>query len=183
MVHTVMEMASSVGPAPMRLKVEINIEETEPLVTPTSIDHRVGSGWWSGEAAVTTFVLEELMGTKLRALYQRSKGRDLFDLWFVLDAVGSDDQLVVAALTHYMGDAVFTYPQLRQNLLAKLDDPAFRTDMDGLLLDPPSGWDVDRAADLAMARLGVLLRNAPDASEVARGQWREQDAHRNRGEQ
>ena len=33
---------------------------------------------------VTTFTLPELFGTKVRALYQRRKGRDLFDLWYAL---------------------------------------------------------------------------------------------------
>ena len=35
---------------------------------------------------MTTFKIDELMGTKLRALYQRTKGRDLFDLWLALTA-------------------------------------------------------------------------------------------------
>jgi predicted nucleotidyltransferase component of viral defense system len=30
-----------------------------------------------------TYELDELMATKLRALYQRRKDRDLFDLWFI----------------------------------------------------------------------------------------------------
>ncbi|MGH2469017.1 MAG: nucleotidyl transferase AbiEii/AbiGii toxin family protein [Chloroflexota bacterium] len=38
------------------------------------------SPWFTGSADVPTFALEELLGTKLRALYQRRKGRDLFDL-------------------------------------------------------------------------------------------------------
>lgn len=43
------------------------------------------SGWFSGEVDVTTYSLEELIGTKLRALYRRRKGRDLYDLWVVLN--------------------------------------------------------------------------------------------------
>ena len=50
----------------------------------TRVPFRVESRWFSGGAAVTTFKIDELMGTKLRALYQRSKGRDLFGLWFAL---------------------------------------------------------------------------------------------------
>ena len=33
----------------------------------------------SGKCEITTYSLNELLGTKLRALYQRKKGRDLFD--------------------------------------------------------------------------------------------------------
>ena len=37
------------------------------------------NSWFSGRCELTTYALEELLGTKLRALYQRAKGRDLFD--------------------------------------------------------------------------------------------------------
>lgn len=40
----------------------------------------MGNSWFSGRSELTTYALEELLGTKLRALYQRKKGRDLFDL-------------------------------------------------------------------------------------------------------
>lgn len=70
-----------------RLMVEIanNIAETTPFKAPTTIDHAVASRWWNGEAPIPTFVLDEMMSTKLRALYQRRKGRDLFDLLAGLD--------------------------------------------------------------------------------------------------
>jgi predicted nucleotidyltransferase component of viral defense system len=41
---------------------------------------RVDNPWFTRGADVVTFALEELLGTKLRALYQRKRGRDLFDL-------------------------------------------------------------------------------------------------------
>ena len=44
----------------------------------------VSSPWFEGEAPLTTFALEELIGTKLKALYQRKKGRDLFDVDYFL---------------------------------------------------------------------------------------------------
>lgn len=31
------------------------------------------------------YEIDELMATKLRALYQRRKGRDLFDVWYTVD--------------------------------------------------------------------------------------------------
>ena len=39
----------------------------------------MASRWYSGTAAIATFEFDELLATKLRALYQRRKGRDLFD--------------------------------------------------------------------------------------------------------
>jgi predicted nucleotidyltransferase component of viral defense system len=36
-------------------------------------------------------MIEELLGAKLRALYQRKKGRDLYDLWLALTTLSVDD--------------------------------------------------------------------------------------------
>ena len=45
---------------------------------------KINSIWFQGSSRILTYHLEELMGTKLRALFQRKKGRDLFDFWFIL---------------------------------------------------------------------------------------------------
>jgi predicted nucleotidyltransferase component of viral defense system len=37
-------------------------------------------GGFAGPQKIGTYELKELLGTKLRARYQRKKGRDLFDL-------------------------------------------------------------------------------------------------------
>ena len=119
-----------------------------------------------------TFALTEMMATKLRALYQRSKGRDLFDLWLVLTSERPDPETIVAGLRHYMGDAVFAYRDLAANLLDKLKDADFRSDLDPLVLAVPDGYTVDGAADLVMEHLGALLDNAPDRAGILSGAWR-----------
>jgi hypothetical protein len=68
---------------------------------------------------------------------------------------------------------VFTYPQLRLNLLGKLADKSLRSDLVSLLAEVPKGYDVDIAADTVMERVGVLLRNAPPLEHIADGSWRE----------
>ena len=64
------------------------------------MDHAVDSEWFSGSGTIITYRLEELMATKLRALYQRRKGRDLFDLWFVCgrDLVKIDQELLLCSI-------------------------------------------------------------------------------------
>jgi predicted nucleotidyltransferase component of viral defense system len=158
----------------IRVKIETNQAETEALLDRPRLPYRVESRWWSGAADVLTFELEELMGTKMRALYQRSKGRDLFDLWHVLDDRDVDDKLIIAALDHYMKDRVFSYRQLRPNLRRKLDDPDFVADLAQLVITPPSRYEIATAANLVMDRLGSRLRNAPALDEIADGRWREQ---------
>ncbi len=69
---------------------------------------------------------------------------------------------------HYMQENV-TYPQLRLNLLGKMDDTDFRADPASPVLDLPEGYDIDFAADTLMERIGVLLRNAPP---LEHSRWR-----------
>lgn len=172
MATVLLECDSTSGLRLIRVKVEMNIRETAPLYPTVTKHHRVVSAWWSGAADVPTYELSELMGTKLRALYQRNKGRDLFDLWHVLTATKVDDARVVDALHHYMGQAAFTFPQLRINLKAKLDDAQFASDLNDLVRQAPTGYDLLAAADVLMERLGSHLRNAPPPSEITGGAWR-----------
>lgn len=156
----------------IRIKVETNIEETEAFLPREQLPYEVVSPWFEGTSHVRTFALDELIATKLRALYQRRKGRDLFDIWHVLVALNTDDARIVAGLEHYMGDQVFTYPQLAQNLKAKLDDPDFSGDLQTLVTKIPDDYTPTAAADLVMQRLGARLRNAPAPQEIADGAWR-----------
>lgn len=57
------------------------------------------SPWFHGEALLLTYCAEELLGTKMRALYQRKKGRDLFDLSESLTRIqgSSPDRLSIAS--------------------------------------------------------------------------------------
>jgi len=156
----------------IRIKIETNVEETEPFLDRERLSYAVASPWFDGHAEVATFALDELMATKLRALYQRRKGRDLFDLWHVLVALDVDDARIVAGLEHYMREDVFTHPQLAQNLRAKLEDADFAADLDALVTTRPEDYVLHRAADLVMERLGSRLRNAPPIDDIRDGTWR-----------
>jgi predicted nucleotidyltransferase component of viral defense system len=63
----------------MKLKIETNNAEHFSVMGYKKIPFKVQSEWFNGQCEITTFHLEEIMGTKLRALYQRKKGRDLYD--------------------------------------------------------------------------------------------------------
>lgn len=64
----------------MRVKLEINCREHFNVLDWVSFPFEVDNEWFSGKCEIRTYNINELLGTKLRALYQRSKGRDLFDL-------------------------------------------------------------------------------------------------------
>ena len=172
MVHMVLDAEPTVPPGRIRIRIEANVTETKPYRDPIKVPLQVESGWWHGEAEIATFVLDELMATKLRALYQRSKGRDLFDLWLVLTEHSVDDEEVVTGLRHYMEGKAFIYSSFARNLQEKLEDEGFRNDLDELVTALPEGYNVEAAADLVMERLGARLKGAPDPAEVAGGGWR-----------
>lgn len=172
MVHVILDTEPTTPPGRIRIKIETNIAETVPYREPITIPHTVDSPWWSGHADIPTFIVEEMLGTKLRALYQRSKGRDLFDHWVFLTTTQIDDAEVVDAFHHYMGDDAFTYPELAQNLAAKLADGEFGSDVEGLVLELPAEYIVTEAADLFIERIGSKLRNAHPFEEIAQGRWR-----------
>ena len=72
---------SEIGGGRRKIKIEINTREHFAMEGYRKKILSMESAWHSGESKVVTFSLEELLATKLRALYQRRKGRDLFDLW------------------------------------------------------------------------------------------------------
>ena len=120
---------------PLRLKIEINTREHFTVLGFPLVELKVMNPWFTGTAAITTYHLDELMGTKLRALYQRRKGRDLFDLWLCLKGKRINPQRTVECFSRYMeheGHPV-SRAQFEQNLHDKQTDPAFMGDIAPLL--------------------------------------------------
>lgn len=62
-------LSEETPPINLRLKIEINTREHTSFMGYIQKSFSVDSSWFSGEANILTYQLEELMGTKLRALY------------------------------------------------------------------------------------------------------------------
>jgi predicted nucleotidyltransferase component of viral defense system len=120
-----------------RIKIEINILETFSVLNRLSKKFSVRSDWFSGETEINTFQLEELLATKLRALYQRSKGRDVFDLWLAMKQTEFDIPKTVQIFGEYMnrGGTPVTRELFEKNLDLKLKENSFLDDI-GPLLSP-----------------------------------------------
>ena len=149
-------------PLQLRLKVEISSREHFSVFGLVRIPFSVTSRWFSGTADIVTYELDELLATKLRALYQRKKGRDLFDLATALDAASVAPTRIAAAFAAHMahtGDPV-SRATFERNLTAKLRDRQFRSDI-GPLLAHGYSWDVEAAARQVSASLVSLLPGAP----------------------
>lgn len=139
-----------VGGRPMRIKVEINTFERSPAEPTVTKELKVDSPWFSDGAVVPTFSLEELTATKIRALFQRKKGRDLFDLWLAVEQAGAAPQDIAACFGPYRPDG-WTPNRALANLEAKLDDREFTQDLEQLLPDWPDGYTVNVGAAAAQS--------------------------------
>lgn len=126
----------------MRLKIEINTREHFTVLGHHRRSLAVKSAWFSGTADINTYAIEELLGTKLRALYQRKKGRDLYDLWLALTTLDADATKVLDCFERYMdhGGTHVSRAEFEANLAAKLGSREFREDIEPLL---PTGTTYD----------------------------------------
>jgi len=119
----------------IKLKIEINTREHFSVYGIKNVPVRLESEWENGDALVPTYELNELLATKLRALYQRKKGRDLFDLWYAMNNSTVNVERVINAFRRYMeaeGNDV-TQKEFIENMNKKIEDPDFRGDLNGLL--------------------------------------------------
>ena len=126
----------------MRLKIEINTREHFSVYEITKRNFRVDNPWFSGEVDLPVYQLDELLGTKLRALYQRKKGRDLFDLWLALQSGEVDRARVIECFQSYLlhDGVVVSRAEFEANLALKLGDQAFIEDIRPLI---PADVDYD----------------------------------------
>lgn len=145
-------------PIRMRLKIEINSREHFSELGLVKVPFAVANRWFAGEADITTFAIDELLATKLRALYQRKKGRDLFDLWHALDRGLVNEDALVRCFDRYMreGGHAVTRAQFEANLAEKAGSREFRGDIVPLLR-PGTGWDFHEALAAVSDRLVARL--------------------------
>ncbi len=145
-------MQSEIPPVqPLRLKVEINCYEHFSVLGFQKIPFKVENSWFSGECKLTTYALDELLGTKLRALYQRKKGRDLFDLQVAMDKAEINVDRIMQCYCRYMEFVVGktpTYKQFVANMELKMQDQEFLDDTDILLREGAPHFEPQRAYEM-----------------------------------
>jgi nucleotidyltransferase AbiEii toxin of type IV toxin-antitoxin system len=163
--------------APIRLKVEINTREIEAYDPPLSIPFAVENPWFTGAADIPTFSREEILATKLRALLQRNKGRDLFDLDHGLQSfAGLNPARIVACFGLYLETSGVRIPraEAQQRMFAKLANPAFLTDMRPLLPADRAVLLTEEATKAAFTRvLSNLVELIPGEPWVRTPEMRE----------
>ncbi len=121
----------------LRLKLEINSWEHFSILGWEEEPLTIENDWYSGSATIRTYNINELLGTKLRALFQRSKGRDLFDLDYARRNLDIDTSKILHCFNEYItfstGKKPPTSKEFLKNIEAKENDPDFLGDLEGLL--------------------------------------------------
>lgn len=149
-------MESEIPPVvPIRLKIEINCFEHFNELGLVKVPFSLENSWFTGSCELTTYRLEELLGTKLRALYQRKKGRDLFDLYKAIIDKDVDAELLLRCYNRYMDFSVAkapTFKQFVQNMEDKMKDPEFLGDIDNLL-HPDETFNMQEAYQIVKEKI------------------------------
>jgi len=141
----------------LRLKVETNCREHFTILGYQQFPFQVTAEWFTGSCNITTYRLEELLGTKLRALYQRRKGRDLYDIYKALVQVPEMNKEALLQCYHAYMDFVVDEPPTQkvylQNMEAKMQEDEFIGDT-AALIRPTERYDQNLAYE--MVRIQIL---------------------------
>lgn len=136
---------------PIRVKVEIATRERTAYDGEKTLALDVKNPWFTGKADIVTFSREEILATKLRALLQRDKGRDLVDLAHATAVFDNlDAARVVALFGKYLAAAgqAISRAEAEERMFDKFDDPSFLTDVRPLL-SADEAEKFDKAAERA----------------------------------
>lgn len=121
----------------LRVKLEINCKEHFNVLDWVFFPYAVKSDWFSGKTVIRTYNINEILGTKLRALYQRSKGRDLFDLDYSRLNTDLNVDQIIQCFREYTTFSTGNRPPSKKefllNIIEKENDPTFTGDMEALL--------------------------------------------------
>lgn len=102
-IHLVFKFAAEADSrSVLKLKIEINTREHGNFLGIRPYNFAVENDWYRGKTEIASFQPEELFGTKLRALLQRRKNRDLFDLHQGLEQLDLDADKLIACFEHYL---------------------------------------------------------------------------------
>lgn len=150
-LHYEVDSETSHAP-PIRIRIEINTREHFTVDGFESKSLGVDSPWFQDTAEVRTYGLDEMLGTELRALYQRDQGRDLFDLWYSLKVADPSVERVVEicrAYLDYENNAV-SRAEYERNLHYKRQERGFRKDVEPLLASTVN-WNFESAPETVLS--------------------------------
>lgn len=110
--------------------------------------------WYSNQASVRANTAEDIIASKVLASFQRSRPRDLFDMWAAIKACIVTYEGVASRFAFYRPDNPerWNTGRVSRNLIDKLNDPSYIAEMEQISVYAPFAYDayehVRTAADL-----------------------------------
>lgn len=147
---------------PLRLKIEINITEPFSIFGIREKSYSVNNDWFKETSDIKTFSIEELMSSKLRALYQRAKGRDLYDLWMAISKLNVNCKEIIEGFKFYCDkqNITITRAEFEKNLNDKMRSKDFLIDANKVLPED-SLWNAKTAYKIVLSNLVEKLPGEP----------------------
>ena len=81
----------SAGNIPISIKIDLTGHENEILLLPVQKKHIHHEYSDNLDASVTSYALEEIAAEKIRALFERTRARDIYDVWYLSQVVQRED--------------------------------------------------------------------------------------------
>lgn len=103
---------------PLRIKLDFTRPGMERIILEPELRKIIHSFTDDFSSNVMTYQLEEIIAEKLRALFQRTRPRDLYDIWFMRDNLESETILKVFSEKCEDKDII---PDLKQLMIRRLN--------------------------------------------------------------
>ena len=140
--------------------IEANVTERKPHRSVVEIPFGFPFRGKSVQTRIKGYDIHEMLGTKMRAMFQRKRGRDLFDLYWALTKSTSpvDPSGIIESFQHYMKQERTTAGRAEFVGIfeAHLKDRGFCSDMEPLLRSGIT-YDPQSAGSYVKANLLSLL--------------------------
>lgn len=167
-VHVLMTGADHAGD-PLRVKVDIQRAPRQLPGGAERPDFHVDSPWFQGGGPVPAFPPEEIIASKVIAVYQRKRSRDLFDLWAAIRSGLIEATDVAASYGTYRppDPEHWTARQAARSLIERVTDHEYVAELAELARYAPVEYDLAENISVAVE----LIDQCAEATQTERS-WK-----------
>lgn len=146
-----------------RIKI-VNTQAHQQLLGITQRHYAIKNNWYSGEASISTLHLEELLGIKTLALYQKKKGRDLLDLYLSIRELNPNPEKIIQIFDFYAENAglFISRANFEETLFTRITSQNFLKDFYTFIPgEHKTGFEIIEAMQYIQKNLIALLPGEP----------------------
>lgn len=128
----------------LRVKVDIQKESLHPEASVSQEEFQVDNPWFQGKASVLSISPQEIIASKVVAIYQRRQPRDLFDIWAALrtELVAKEDIDVAFERYRPPKPEHWTSRQAARSLIERINEQEYISNLKYLARHAPIKYDL-----------------------------------------